>query len=396
MRTSIVQRGETPVTSTRTACLLLALGLSCAPVAAEERTPDEQARVLGRTNEYRRDAGVPPLAAHPKVQAAAQSHAQYMADTGQLSHAQAQRTSKHFTGDTLEDRLRRAGAAYARSGEVVGLASQSSPSVVVDDLMNSVYHRLLLLSPGFTHAGAGVARGADAALEVTYVAIDFIAPPQAGAGNATPSLAAYPPDNQREVPGDFDPATETPNPFPQQALVGQPVSVQTAADRRLVVNEFRLSAAGQPAPVEAKVLTQSNDMQMPEWAAVLVPLQPLLPGTTYEARFSGTIEGAPVERTWRFTTATTRGVVMSFAQAVVPAGGTQSVRLRNLDRSAGSYIVCYEPAELVRSSRQEEFGRFTLTVNRCAPGARCTVTVLAAQDEGCREPFARGSFQVGG
>jgi uncharacterized protein YkwD len=382
------------VPNTRTMCLFLAL--ACAPAAAQERAPraaSDQDRVLERTNEHRRAAGVPPLAADPQVQAAAQSHAQYMADTGQLSHAQAQRTSPHYSGDSLEDRLRKAGVEFARSGEAVGLASQSSPSVVVDDLMNTVYHRLLLLSAGFTRAGAGVARGPAGGLDATYVAIDFVAAPQAAGGGAS-GVAVYPADNQRDVPGEFDPASETPNPFPQQELVGQPVSVQAGADARLVVDDFRLSAAGQP-PLEATVLTQSNDMQMPEWAAVLVPLQPLVPGTTYEARFSGTIGGSTVERTWRFATASARAVVMSFAQAVIPAGGTQTVRLRNLDRSAGSYTVCYEPAELVRSTSQQDFGRFSLTVNRCSPGARCTVTVRAAYDEGCHKPFARGSFQVG-
>jgi hypothetical protein len=213
---------------------------------------------------------------------------------------------------------------------------------------------------------------------------------------AAAPVTLYPANQQRDVPIDFDPATETPNPLPEHELAGQPVSIQTDADSRLVVNSFRLAAEGESATVEAKLLTQSNDMQMPEWGVALVPLQPLAPGTVYVAEFDGAIDGNPVQRSWRFSTVATREVAMSFAQAVVPAGGTQTVRLRNLNPNAGSYYICYDPAQLVRSSAQEAFGRFKMTVNRCAAGASCTITVLAAYDEGCRQPFARGSFRVGG
>ncbi len=377
--------------------LLPALAIAgCIGTAAAQSAGEAMAQapptLLERVNHHRGMAGLPPVSDDPRVAAAAQSHAQYMADTGQLSHVQMDRTSSHFSGSTLEDRLRKAGVQFARSGEAVGLASQSSPETVVDDLITTVYHRLLLLSRGFDRAGAGVARGAQSGIDAVYVAIDFTGEKSVEGGvDAT----VYPIAGQAEVGVDFDPATETPNPLPEHELAGQPVTIQVGGNRRLVIERFTLTPEGGAAPVEARVLTQSDDLQMPEWAAALVPLQPLAPGTAYRAEFVGSVAGVPLTQRWRFTTAASRAVRMSFAQAVVPAGGTQVIRLRNLDRTS-SYYLCYEPAELVRATRQQAFGRFAMTVNRCPPGGRCVVNVVAARDEACADPLARGSFGVGG
>jgi uncharacterized protein YkwD len=385
--------------TSKTCCLLALAVCACAGLAHAQATssaPAEAARaVLDRVNHYRSLAGAPRLAPHPGIQAAAQSHAQYMAELGQLGHLQGERTSPHYIGAKLEERLRNAGVTFARSGEAVGLATRSNPAIVVDDLISTVYHRLLLLAPDFASAGAGVARGEENGLEVVYVAIDLAGGDAQPAG-ATPSVATYPADRQDAVPGDFDPSTETPNPMPDQELVGQPISIQATQDVPLVVEAFRLTEAGGAEPVEAKLLTRSNDMQMPVWAAALVPLQPLRPGTAYEARFSGSIAGVPVERTWRFATASTRSISMSFAAAVIAPGGTQTVRLRNVDPAAGSYYICYEPQELIRETDQESFTRFRLAVNRCAQGSSCTVTIRAGYDRACTQPFARGSFRIGG
>jgi uncharacterized protein YkwD len=391
----VQQRPSVDRTRSTHAALALALTASLyASAAQDDRPADPPLAVLARVNHYRSLAGVPPLAMDTPVATAAQSHAQYMADTRQLNHGEPLRTSRHFTANSLEDRLRKAGVHFKRSGEVVGLASEAAPATIVDDLMASVYHRLLLLSGEFDRAGAGAARGEEGGVPVLYVAIDL-----AGGEPVQPDLSTdlivYPGPDQREVPRDFDPATETPNALPEHELVGLPVSVQVAAAQRLVVNRFHLFLEGQTTPVEARVLTQSEDMQVPEWAAVLVPLQPLAPGTAYRAEFEGAIGGREVAQRWGFLSASTGSAMMSFAQAAVAAGGTQTIRLRNVEAAAGRYYVCYAPVELVRSSMQETFTRFTLQVNQCAGGAACTVTVVAAYDKDCRQPFARGSFQVG-
>jgi uncharacterized protein YkwD len=278
-------------------------GWAHAQQAPSAGAPAAQA-VLDRVNHYRGLAGVPRLAADPALHAAAQAHTQYMAELGQLSHAQSERTSPHYTGATLEERLRQAGATFSRTGEAVGLANRDDPIAVVDDLMSTIYHRLLLLAPDFGSGGAGVARGEMDGMEVVFVAIDLTGP--SGTGTPSPMVTTYPANRQDGVPADFDPATETPNPMPELQLVGQPVTVQAAQDAPLVVDRFRLVMAGSSEPVDAKLLTRSNDMQMPEWAAALIPLQPLQPGTGYQASFSGSIAGAAVHRTWRFRTAATR------------------------------------------------------------------------------------------
>jgi hypothetical protein len=290
-------------------CWLLALaaaacgGWAHAQAAPSAGAPAAQA-VLERVNYHRGLAGVPRLAAAPALHATAQGHAQYMADLGQLSHAQSERTSPHYTGATLEERLRQTGAAFSRTGEAIGLTSRDNPAAVVDDLMSTIYHRLLLLAPDFASGGAGVARGEVDGTQVVFVAIDL-----AGANSArtpSPVVTTYPADLQDGIPADFEPASETPNPMPALERVGQPVTVQAGQDAPLVVERFRLVRVGSSEPLDAKLLTRSSDMQMPEWAAALVPLQPLQRGAEYEASFSGSIAGAAVKRTWRFRTAAAR------------------------------------------------------------------------------------------
>jgi hypothetical protein len=228
------------------------------------------------------------------------------------------------------------------------------------------------------------------------VALNFGgSPPQ----QTTPKLTVYPAPGQTHVQRAFDPSSEAPNPLPGSDVAGQPISVQTGAGATLSITEFRLyaeAADGDSSPVRTRQLSQVGDLNTPVWAAALIPLEALAPSTSYRAEFTGTVNDAPVSASWRFSTAPRQPVTMSFLQATVAPGKTQTVTLRNLDQVIGDYYVCYRPAQMVSGAQQFSNTKFGITVTACAEGASCTVTVTAARDRDCDEPIAQGSFEVSG
>ncbi|GGU56497.1 CAP domain-containing protein [Streptomyces daghestanicus] len=109
------------------------------------------AEVVALTNRERAAAGLPPLAADPRLTAAAQAHSADMVARDFYSH-----TSPGGAGP--QDRAVAAGAAYGTTGENIA-CGQRSPADVVEGWMNSPGHRANILAPGFTHLGAGLAGG---------------------------------------------------------------------------------------------------------------------------------------------------------------------------------------------------------------------------------------------
>lgn len=381
-------------------CSIALIGLLCClgagPAGAQPALDLERSAVLDRVNHYRALAGLQAVTIDTRLQAAAQSHARYMAETGELSHTESDRGSRSFTGASLKERLRAASAGNAQASEVVGMASVTHAHEVVDNLMTAIYHRYVMLSADAEHAGVGVARGRDAGPDAIYVAVNFSGSP---APQAAPALTVYPAPGQARVQSGFDPSSEAPNPLPGSDLAGQPISIQTGAGATLSVTDFRLyaeTADGPSSAIQTRRLTQAADLNTPVWAAALIPVEALAPSTTYRAEFAGAVNGAPVSMSWRFSTAARQPVAMSFLQPTVPPGKTQTVTLRNLDQATGGYYVCYRPAQLVTSAEQFSNTKFGITVTACADAGSCTVTVTAARDRDCDEPIAQGSFEVSG
>ena len=174
-----------------------------------------------------------------------------------------------FTGRGPLDRITAARYDYAMAGEVVARQSTFHPDAAVDALMMAVYHRFIILSSDYTHAGPGAALADRRGAETLDVTVDF------GAENPRPPtgiLAIYPVDGQENVPVDFDPAHESPNPMPGHTLVGYPASVPADSTRVLRVDSFALFEVGTEAAlsaVEAKLLTHALDEETPEFGAAL-------------------------------------------------------------------------------------------------------------------------------
>ncbi|MFI9310830.1 CAP domain-containing protein [Streptomyces triculaminicus] len=116
--------------------------------AGLQRATDE---VLALTNAERAAAGLPPLAADPRLAAAARDHSTDMVRRDFYSHTTPE-------GREPWDRARAAGAAHRAIGENIA-CGQRTPAEVVRGWMNSPGHRANILTPGFSHLGVGYAPG---------------------------------------------------------------------------------------------------------------------------------------------------------------------------------------------------------------------------------------------
>jgi uncharacterized protein YkwD len=366
-------------------------------VAGAPKGLDElQAAALERVNYYRKLAGLPPVAAEPRLALVAQAHSSYLDSANEMGHYEDKKSNPFYTGNSPFDRIDFSGYDYAEAGEVVARQHSSHPVAAVDALMTAVYHRFIILSVDFVHAGPGAVLQAHGGAEELNVTVDF------GAETLPPvpphsALTVYPALGQTGVPTDFDPAEELPSPMPGHSLVGYPISIQVDARRKLTVQSFELyqtAPVASPQALEAKLLTHAVDAETPAHAAALIPVSPLAPAAIYKAVFSGSVDGTAVSTSWEFMTAPETRVTMSFALPKVPPGGVQRVTLDGLDVEKGPYYLCYAPARLVKSLVHETETQIAVTTGTdCDPGASCQVS-FSASYHSCAKPFAGGTFTV--
>ena len=355
-----------------------------------------QVPVLERVNYHRTLAGVAPVAAEPRLLRAAQSHTSYLDSANQMGHYEDKKTNPYYTGNSPFDRIDVAHYDYAEAGEVVARQSSVHPADAVDALVMAIYHRFIILSNDFVHAGPGVTLKAHQGAEELNVTVDFGAEVLPPASSPT-VLTVYPADGQTGVPVDFNPTEEEPNPLPGPTLVGYPVSIQVDARHAFALTAFELyelTPSSSRRALDVKLLTHDVDAETPAHAAALIPLAPLVPSTTYQLAFSGSVNGVPVSKTWQFTTASQNAVTISFASPSVAPGGIQKVTLDGLDIERGPYYLCYTPSRLVKSLMHETETQIAIkTGTECDPGNSCQVTISAAYGS-CAKPFARGTFTI--
>jgi hypothetical protein len=352
--------------------------------------------VLERVNYHRALAGLPPVIAEPRLLRAAQSHSSYLYSANEMGHYEDKKTNPYYTGNSPFDRIEAAHYDYSEAGEVVARQPSSHPAAAVDALVTAIYHRFIILSTDFVHAGPGATLNAFQGTDELDVTVDFGAetlPPL-----APPSmLTVYPADGQTGIPTDFDPAEEFPNPMPGHTLVGYPISIQVDARQAFEVRSFELYEMAPYTPrraLDAKLLTHALDAETPAHAAALIPVSPLAPGTIHQLVFSGSVNGMPVSRTWQFITAPESKVTISFTSPTIAPGAVQQVTLHGLDTEKGPYYLCYAPVRLVKSVVHETETQIAMTTStECEPDASCQVTVSTSY-RSCAKPFAVGTFTI--
>ena len=257
---------------------------------------------LNWINYRRSQIGMPALARNGVIDTAAQGHSDYQRVNNVVSHDQtAGKTG--YTGARLQDRLTNAGYVFGQPnaiGEVISATTNGSGFYMAEELITAIYHRFVIFEPVFKEIGAGAAT---TSANYSYFTADFVANNGYGTGIAAGTIVTWPFNGQTQVPNNFNSDYEEPDPVPDRSVVGYPVSVHTNLDRTLTVQSFTMRAHGTSSDLETRLLALGKDSNTTtKSAAAIVPLAQLASATTYDVSFSGAIDGAPVSRTWSFTT----------------------------------------------------------------------------------------------
>ncbi|NIQ79426.1 MAG: hypothetical protein GTN93_15345 [Anaerolineae bacterium] len=183
--------------------LLLLVGLAALATASvmaiDPRQAEEELIVL--TNVDRTSNGVPALVPDDALKGVARFRSEDMVTWGYFSHLIP--PDGHQVFDILDER----GIPYLRAGENLG--RNNSPDYITvqtveQAFMNSPSHRAILLWPGYTNLGTGVAESGEGMKVYTVLFTQ-----------AAPGVAA-------------SQATATPSPSPTAELTGTPVPPATA------------------------------------------------------------------------------------------------------------------------------------------------------------------------
>ncbi|MES2973954.1 MAG: CAP domain-containing protein [Pseudomonadota bacterium] len=242
-----------------------------------------------RLNEVRQAMGLNPLAWSDSLAAAAQGHADFQRVNQLQAHGQVP-GMQGFTATGYGDRARLAGFTGSLVGEViVGGNAQTAAdgSALMDALLTAPGHRFVLLGMEFTDAGIGAL---PLTTNVGQRGTPWVAPDR---------VVAYPYNGQTGVPTAFAPASESPNPLPDVALTGMPLSVHAGMFASFVANSIQLTNNRTGADV---ALLPAETLGQNRGAFVFFPRERLEAGTSYTFRVDLVIAGKTRTVTSTFTT----------------------------------------------------------------------------------------------
>ena len=258
---------------------------SSTPTAAP-RSPSDAGEMLRVHNELRAAVAAPAVRADVRVTAAAQRHAEYLAQNNSLGHQELP-GSPGFSGATVRDRLAAQGYADATASEVA--TSFGSGPDGVRALWVLPYHRLGLMHPHAVIAGWGHADMDGRSTTVGVLVYDFDA--------SAPDVVRSPSAGHR-VPASWD-GEESPDVLPGGATrpVGYPLMLIVSHARVVELRSARITdAAGRV--IAYHVVPQLYER---DYVAV-VPAQPLSRGASFTVRLELRIAGVDAAEEWGFET----------------------------------------------------------------------------------------------
>lgn len=232
---------------------------------------DDAIEALDRANCHRRMLGLEAGVLDERLDDASQAHAEYMAGTGVIGHAEDSGTAG-YTGDQVWDRIAAAGYDDQAGTSISEVVAQGPGAADVVDLwIDSVYHRAPFTAPEWIATGFGLAG--------EFSAMAFVMPYPQGSDSAV----VYPANGQVNVPFAFDSDTESPDPAPSHGVVGYPVTVSVSSSSpenglELVRGELR----GPSGRLDVLELEPQRDDGLYDMVA-LVPVEPLEPDAAYDA-----------------------------------------------------------------------------------------------------------------
>lgn len=229
---------------------------------------------LDRLNEIRAATGLPRLERNSALALAAQRHADYQALNGVSGHGESP-GNPAFSGTGYGDRAAAAGYAGRMVAEVtIGGAprTQDECRQFMDAMLVAPGHRAVLLGHEFNEAGVG---GNPLTTLLGTRGTPWVAPDR---------LTVYPLHGQSGVPTRFAPASESPNPLPDVAMTGMPLTVHGGMFASFAVHRAELVDTRSAAPVE---LLPNDALGQARSAFAFFPRAALEPHVTY--RFAATV-----------------------------------------------------------------------------------------------------------
>ncbi len=286
--------------------VLLLIGFAFPLWHPAEAAPDRETQkvaALARVNQWRAAIGVPPMARHPALEAAAQSHAEYNARNPGHMHNETP-GKPGFTGATMSDRTKAAGYPGNSVNENMGAYGDMQKSL--DWFIGTINHRLPLIDPRYIHVGFGIANG----MEI----INMGAP--AWSETSDPTWEQWPPADATGIATSF--SGETPDAFSGARYpVGGPVTLKYLGAGGVQFTGATVTANG--ATVPSVAITGSGWITKNTY--IVATTSPMQPGTDYRVALTGTANGAAFTRAWGFRTVTKGEPENAVAGAGAVAGG---------------------------------------------------------------------------
>jgi uncharacterized protein YkwD len=246
---------------------------------------------MEEVNRVRRAGGLGCVAHSPEIAFAAERHCQYYVNnTGRCTAKPHREVSecKSYMAETFSDRLQM--ASYAGSPRFEVMAYVGHGQVSVGQWLDSVWHRIPILSPDVDQAGYGQSGRCDT--------MDF--------GNSTETSVmknlVYPFDGQQGVPVSFS-GRESPEPPapPHGWPSGYPITLYAVG---MTVDHHSITVDGSDKPLAHTFLAPGDarafGLLVDEF--FLYTDKPLASKTRYRVRLTGTQNGAPAAFEWTFTT----------------------------------------------------------------------------------------------
>ncbi len=291
----------------------------------------------GWLDEIRASAGLEPFGRRVELELAARDHAAYLAQHRTTSHAQLP-GRRGFTGETPSDRARARGYS-ANASENVSYG-HADVRASIDGLMAAIYHRINFLdierdeigiagckgggSYAFTYnlGSSGLARLCDRPRErpIGRVLIGLCAQsrrmlPEADVAlwraevtSKSPDIIVWPPPDRVVDPVFFE---EIPDPLPDLAVSGYPVSIQAHPGRftTLELERFSVALENGDEVRRLRVLDVDSDPhgKLGRRDVVIFPLRRLEWDRRYRVRATVRLDGESRELDWRFRTARADG-----------------------------------------------------------------------------------------
>jgi len=245
-------------------------------------------RVLMDINAVRSEVGLPPLVGDTLLDLMATGHATYMHLNGVVGHYQ-EEGREGFFGAGPGDRAEYVGYPYTNIMEAIYTSDAGDFHLnAVKGLVNTLYHRLVILFPDGRDVGIGFADN---------IVVVNVGTTQSGTGR----WALYPYPGMRNVPCQFYSDMETPDPMPDINVCGFPITIQWGDKLAFVPEGVELyDFLGRK--VDGRSFFEDGWMGF-------VPAEPLLPQKRYTVKAWGRIGTGDVwEKEWMFTTTSPPGM----------------------------------------------------------------------------------------